>query len=166
MGRPGPAEPLPGDRRPADLGENRGVITTTVLSGIIAIAVAAAEWTASGEALTSPTGILWSVVAVLGISWALGMGWAAWPVLQTPAPLTTASVPEPLEPIVPLSLTIAVAFCVIAVLRGRGPVVRRFLLLPLVVGVRRRRPDRGAAHQEAGDRGRDQSLHAAPVSQR
>jgi class 3 adenylate cyclase len=68
MGRPGPGEPLAGDRRPADLGEHRGVITTTVLSGIIAIAVAAAEWTASGKALTSPTGILWSVVAVLGMA--------------------------------------------------------------------------------------------------
>jgi predicted ATPase/class 3 adenylate cyclase len=60
-------EPLPGDRRPADFGENRGVITSTLLSGVIAVAVAAAEWTGSGEALTSPTGILWSVVAVLGV---------------------------------------------------------------------------------------------------
>jgi predicted ATPase/class 3 adenylate cyclase len=72
---PGPVEPLPGDRRPADLGENRGVITTTLLSGIIAVAVAAAEWTSSGEALTSPTGILWSVVAVLGVlAMLLGLG--------------------------------------------------------------------------------------------
>jgi predicted ATPase/class 3 adenylate cyclase len=72
---PRPVEPLPGDRRPADLGENRGVITTTLLSGIIAIAVAAAEWTTSGEALTSPTGILWSVVAVLGVAATLlGLG--------------------------------------------------------------------------------------------
>jgi hypothetical protein len=60
---PGPGEPLPGDRRPADLGEDRGVITTTLLSGIIAVAVASAEWTASGQALSSRTGILWSVVA-------------------------------------------------------------------------------------------------------
>ena len=79
MGPPGPGEPLPGDRRPADLGENRGVITITVLSGIIAVAVAvavaAAEWTGSGEALTSPTGILWSVVGVLGVvAMLLGLG--------------------------------------------------------------------------------------------
>ena len=79
MGPPGPGEPLPGDRRPADLGENRGVITIAVLSGIIAVAiavaVAAAEWTASGEALTSPTGILWSVVGVLGVvAMLLGLG--------------------------------------------------------------------------------------------
>jgi predicted ATPase/class 3 adenylate cyclase len=74
---PRPVEPLPGDRRPADLGENRGVITTTLLSGIIAVAIAAAEWTASGEALTSPTGILWSVVAVLGVvAMLLGLGLA------------------------------------------------------------------------------------------
>jgi len=59
--------PLPGDRRPADLAENRGVITTTLLSGTIAAAVAAAEWTGSGKALSSPTGMLWSVVAVLGV---------------------------------------------------------------------------------------------------
>jgi class 3 adenylate cyclase len=46
-----------------------------VLSGLIAVAVAAAEWTASGEALTSPTGILWSVVAVLGVAATLlGLG--------------------------------------------------------------------------------------------
>jgi predicted ATPase/class 3 adenylate cyclase len=75
VGPPHPGEPLPGDRGPADLGENRGVITTTLLSGMIAIAVAAAEWTASGEALTSPTGILWSVVAVLGMAATLlGLG--------------------------------------------------------------------------------------------
>jgi predicted ATPase/class 3 adenylate cyclase len=75
VGPPHPGEPLPGDRRPADLGENRGVITTTVLSGVIATAVAAAEWTASDKALTSPTGILWSVVAVLGMAaMLLGLG--------------------------------------------------------------------------------------------
>jgi predicted ATPase/class 3 adenylate cyclase len=46
-----------------------------VFSGIIAVAVAAAEWTASGEALTSATGILWSVVAVLGVAaMLLGLG--------------------------------------------------------------------------------------------
>ncbi|HEX8132409.1 MAG TPA: hypothetical protein VF880_03120, partial [Actinomycetes bacterium] len=46
-----------------------------MLSGVIATAVAAAEWTASGEALTSPTGILWSIVAVLGVAaMLLGLG--------------------------------------------------------------------------------------------
>jgi class 3 adenylate cyclase len=75
VGPPHPGEPLAGDRGPADLGENRGVITTTLLSGLIAIAVAAAEWTASGQALTSPTGILWSVVAALGMAATLlGLG--------------------------------------------------------------------------------------------
>ena len=75
MGPPHPGEPLAGDRRAADLGENRGVITTTVVSGIIAVAVAAAEWTGSGRALDTPTGILWSVVAVLGVAaMLLGLG--------------------------------------------------------------------------------------------
>jgi predicted ATPase/class 3 adenylate cyclase len=75
VGPPGPGAPPPGDRRPADLAENRGVITTTLLSGTIAVAVAAAEWTASGKALSSPTGILWSVVAVLGVvAMLLGLG--------------------------------------------------------------------------------------------
>jgi predicted ATPase/class 3 adenylate cyclase len=75
VGPPQSGEPLAGDRRPADLAENRGVITTTVLSGVIATAVAAAEWTASGKALTSPTGILWGVVAVLGVAaMLLGLG--------------------------------------------------------------------------------------------
>ena len=68
MGTPGPGQPLPGGRHPADLGSNPGVIiTTTLLSGVIAVAVAAAEWTGSGKALRSPTGILWSVVALLGV---------------------------------------------------------------------------------------------------
>jgi predicted ATPase/class 3 adenylate cyclase len=75
VGLPGPGEPFPGDRRSADLGEDRGVITITLLSGVIAVAVAAAEWTGSGEALTSPTGILWGVVAVLGVvAMLLGFG--------------------------------------------------------------------------------------------
>jgi predicted ATPase/class 3 adenylate cyclase len=75
VGPPHPGEPLAGDRRPTDFAENRGVITTTVLSGVIATAVAAAEWTASGRALTSPTGILWGVVAVLGVAaMLLGLG--------------------------------------------------------------------------------------------
>ncbi|MFL6222428.1 MAG: adenylate/guanylate cyclase domain-containing protein, partial [Actinomycetes bacterium] len=75
MGPPHPGEPLAGDRRPADLGENRGVITTTVVSGIVAVAVAVAEWTGSGRALDTPTGILWSVVAVLGVAaMLLGLG--------------------------------------------------------------------------------------------
>jgi hypothetical protein len=67
VGTPGPGQPLPGGRHPADLGSNPGVITTTLLSGVIAVAVAAAEWTGSGKALRSPTGILWSVVALLGV---------------------------------------------------------------------------------------------------
>jgi predicted ATPase/class 3 adenylate cyclase len=66
VGTPSPGEPSPG-RRPADLAEHRGVITTTLVSGVIAVAVAAAEWTGSGEALSSPTGILWSIVALLGV---------------------------------------------------------------------------------------------------
>jgi len=67
VGTPGPGQPLPGSRHPADLASNPGVITTTLLSGVIAVAVAAAEWTGSGKALRSPTGILWSVVALLGV---------------------------------------------------------------------------------------------------
>src|SRR5918995_1940654 len=65
-----------GDQRPpadrdgpaADLARNPGVIATTLLSGVIAVAVAAAEWVGSGEALTSPAGILWAVVAALGVA--------------------------------------------------------------------------------------------------
>ena len=64
-----------GDQRPpadrdgpaADLAGNPGVIATTLLSGVIAVAVAAAEWVGSGHALDSPAGILWSVVALLGV---------------------------------------------------------------------------------------------------
>jgi predicted ATPase/class 3 adenylate cyclase len=52
----------------ADLAGNPGVIATTVLSGVIAVAVAAAEWVGSGQALDSPAGILWSVVALLGVA--------------------------------------------------------------------------------------------------
>ncbi|HEV2893514.1 MAG TPA: hypothetical protein VG411_07165, partial [Actinomycetota bacterium] len=44
-----------------ELARNPGVIATTLLSGLIAVAVAAAEWVGSGEALTSPVGILWAV---------------------------------------------------------------------------------------------------------
>jgi hypothetical protein len=73
--RRGPGEPLPGSRRPADLAENRGVITSTALSGVIAVAVAAAEWTGSGKSLGSPAGILWSMVALLGAAATLlGLG--------------------------------------------------------------------------------------------
>ena len=67
VGTPDPGEPLHGGGRPAELAEHRGVITTTVVSGLIAVAVAAAEWTGSGRALDTPTGILWSVVALLGV---------------------------------------------------------------------------------------------------
>jgi predicted ATPase/class 3 adenylate cyclase len=63
----GPGAPLPDGRRPPELAENRGVIITTLLSGSIAVAVAAAEWTGSGKALASPTGLLWSMVALLGV---------------------------------------------------------------------------------------------------
>jgi len=74
VGTPGPREPLPA-RRPADLASNPGVITSTLLSGVIAVAVAAAEWTGSGKALTSPTGILWGLVALLGVvAMLLGFG--------------------------------------------------------------------------------------------
>ena len=52
---------------PGELTSNPGVITTTLLSGVIAVAVAAAEWVGSGEALGSPAGILWSAVALLGV---------------------------------------------------------------------------------------------------
>jgi class 3 adenylate cyclase len=46
-----------------------------VVSGIVAVAVAAAEWTGSGRALDTPTGILWSVVALLGVpATLLGIG--------------------------------------------------------------------------------------------
>jgi hypothetical protein len=75
VGTSGPGEQLPGGDRPADLTRNPGVITTTLLSGVIAVAVAAAEWTGSGRALLSPAGILWSVVAVLGVvAMVLGFG--------------------------------------------------------------------------------------------
>jgi hypothetical protein len=66
VGTPGPGAPLSGGRHPADLARNPGVITSTLLSGVIAVAVAA-EWTGSGEALRSPTGLLWSLVALLGV---------------------------------------------------------------------------------------------------
>ena len=75
MGTPDPGEPHHGGGRPAELAEHRGVITTTVVSGLIAVAVAAAEWTGSGTALDTPTGILWSMVALLGvIATLLGIG--------------------------------------------------------------------------------------------
>jgi class 3 adenylate cyclase len=75
VGTSGPGEQLPGGDRPTDLTRNPGVITTTLLSGVIAVAVAAAEWTGSGRALLSPAGILWSVVAVLGVvAMLLGFG--------------------------------------------------------------------------------------------
>jgi predicted ATPase/class 3 adenylate cyclase len=63
--QPPPAGP---DRPADDLTRNPGVIATTVLSGVIAVAVAAAEWVGSGEPLDSPAGILWSVVALLGVA--------------------------------------------------------------------------------------------------
>jgi predicted ATPase/class 3 adenylate cyclase len=75
VGTPGPGEPARGGGRPAELAENRGVITTTLLSGLIAVGVAAAEWTGSGAALATPTGILWSLVALLGvIAMVVGIG--------------------------------------------------------------------------------------------
>src|SRR5215211_8444094 len=75
VGTPDPGEPHHGGGRPAELAEHRGVITTTVVSGLIAVAVAAAEWTGSGTALDTPTGILWSMVALLGvIATLLGIG--------------------------------------------------------------------------------------------
>jgi hypothetical protein len=52
VGTPGPGAPLPGGRHPADLARNAGVITSTLLSGVIAVAVTA-EWTGSDEALHS-----------------------------------------------------------------------------------------------------------------
>jgi predicted ATPase/class 3 adenylate cyclase len=67
VGTPDPGEAPDGRGRPAELAENRGIITTTLLSGLIAVAVAAAEWTGSGRALDTPTGVLWSVVALLGV---------------------------------------------------------------------------------------------------
>jgi hypothetical protein len=59
--------PADRDGPAADLAGNPGVIATTLLSGVIAVAVAAAEWVGSGQALDSPAGILWSVVALLGV---------------------------------------------------------------------------------------------------
>ena len=59
--------PGPSDGAAGELARNPGVIATTLLSGLIAVAVAAAEWVGSGEALTSPAGILWGVVAALGV---------------------------------------------------------------------------------------------------
>jgi predicted ATPase/class 3 adenylate cyclase len=60
--------PADRDGPAADLAGNPGVIATTLLSGVIAVAVAAAEWVGSGQALDSPAGILWSVVALLGVA--------------------------------------------------------------------------------------------------
>jgi hypothetical protein len=76
MSQPAPSQPPAGRDRPAaDLADNPGVIATTLPSGVIAVAVAAAEWVGSGEALASPTGILWSVVALLGlVAMLLGTG--------------------------------------------------------------------------------------------
>ena len=69
MTRMGDQRPAPGRDQPAgDLSRKPGVITTTLLSGVITVAVAAAEWAGSGEALGSPVGILWSVVALLGVA--------------------------------------------------------------------------------------------------
>jgi hypothetical protein len=56
------------DGAAGELARNPGVIATTLLSGLIAVAVAAAEWVGSGEALSSPAGILWGVVAALGVA--------------------------------------------------------------------------------------------------
>jgi class 3 adenylate cyclase len=56
------------DQPRSDLAGNPGVIVTTLLSGVIAVAVAAAEWVGSGKALDSPVGILWAVVALLGVA--------------------------------------------------------------------------------------------------
>ena len=62
MSKPAPDEPR------SDLAGNPGFIATTLLSGVIAVAVAAAEWVGSGKALDSPAGILWAVVALLGVA--------------------------------------------------------------------------------------------------
>jgi predicted ATPase/class 3 adenylate cyclase len=63
------------DDRQTDLIGNPGVITATVLSGVIAVAVAAAEWVGSGRPLDSPAGLLWSLVALLGLTaTVLGVG--------------------------------------------------------------------------------------------
>ena len=61
------SEPAPDQVPRPDLAGNPGVIATTLLSGVIAVAVAAAEWVGSGKALDSPVGILWAVVALLGV---------------------------------------------------------------------------------------------------
>ena len=75
MGTPDPGEPSRLGGGPAELAEHPGVIATTVVSGVIAVAVAAAEWTGSGRALDTPTGILWSLVALLGlVATLLGIG--------------------------------------------------------------------------------------------
>jgi Adenylate and Guanylate cyclase catalytic domain len=64
----------PDDRQP-DLTSNPGVITATLLSGVIAVAVAAAEWVGLGRPLGSPAGILWSLVVLLGVTaTVLGVG--------------------------------------------------------------------------------------------
>ncbi|HEX5878245.1 MAG TPA: adenylate/guanylate cyclase domain-containing protein [Actinomycetota bacterium] len=56
------------DQPRSDFAGNPGVIATTLLSGVIAVAVAAAEWAGSGTALDSPAGILWALVALLGVA--------------------------------------------------------------------------------------------------
>ena len=60
--------PRASDGPAGELARNPGVIAATLLSGLIAVAVAAAEWVGSGKALGSPTGILWAVVALLGVA--------------------------------------------------------------------------------------------------
>jgi predicted ATPase/class 3 adenylate cyclase len=68
-------KPTPDPAPRPDLAANQGVIATTLLSGVIAVAVAAAEWVGSGEPLASPAGVLWGVVALLGVvAMLLGFG--------------------------------------------------------------------------------------------
>ena len=60
-----------GDQRSPGLGElagSRGAVVFTVLTGVTAVVAASAEWAASEQPLASPTGILWSVVGLLGVT--------------------------------------------------------------------------------------------------
>ena len=122
-----------------ELARNPGVIATTLLSGLLAVAVAAAEWVGSGEALTSPVGILWAVVAALGVAaMLLGFG------LElrrrrlaeravAPAPGSPAVAPGPAVPALPTG-TVTFLFTDIEgstrLLRAAGPTATAAAVTP------------------------------------
>jgi hypothetical protein len=133
--------PADRDGPAADLAGNPGVIATTMLSGVIAVAVAAAEWVGSGQGLDSPAGILWSVVALLGVvAMLLGAGLelrrrrqvaapravaATGPAADRPAPPARAQIPElPTGTVTFLFTDIEGSTRLLQQLGGRYPAVR------------------------------------------